>query len=201
MLVARLTELDAVVDFFVIAESTTTFRGGANEPLVDVASPLLTRWKDKIRYVLVEDMPDSGAWAREHHQRRALSRGLYDVEPEDLVLLSDLDEIPCPQAVSRLRRSLPKEPTTLVQDFYYYDTETVRPNSPWCGTVAFSGATAGSLDPSGHKGCKKRDDRKDRERRVALLVLRRGGRSPRQDQELLSYRDSSAYRRGSYQAS
>jgi hypothetical protein len=98
----RLAELDPVVDVHVIAEAPVT-QSGAPKPLVFAENrERFAPWLDKIRHVVVEDMPTGGAdWLREHHQREALSRGLDGLEPDDLVLLSDVDEIPRPDVIER----------------------------------------------------------------------------------------------------
>ena len=109
----RLAELDPVVDVHVIAESTRTF-SGVEKPLhFKENEARFAQWAHKIRHVVVEDSPldmrfspppgiliegDSGHWDREHHQREALMRAVDDLANGDLVLVSDLDEIPRPEA-------------------------------------------------------------------------------------------------------
>lgn len=100
----RLATLDAVVDRFVITEATVTQR---NQP-----KPLhflenqgrFARWLDRIDYVAVEDMPDgegvAADWERERFQRSASERALHDLDGGDMVLVSDLDEIPYPDALA-----------------------------------------------------------------------------------------------------
>lgn len=60
----------------------------------------------KIEYV-IEDFSqlsaDAGAWLKEHTQRNAIVRGLDNAAPSDLVIVSDLDEIPKRDAVVVLR--------------------------------------------------------------------------------------------------
>lgn len=101
------------VDVFVFAESTTTY-AGSPKPLVlsEALAPghALSQLHDdvieaggEIRVVTVDDDPvgddvfqpfgDRARWARENHQRAALLRGMEDLAPDDVVCLSDLDEI------------------------------------------------------------------------------------------------------------
>jgi Glycosyltransferase family 17 len=109
LLEIRLAELDDVVDIHVIAEANVSY-SGRRKPLyflehVERFAP----WKDKIRYIAVDDMPNGQRtiapkhllraaagddnWRRENHQRNALNRGLDGMEADDKVLISDLDEI------------------------------------------------------------------------------------------------------------
>lgn len=108
----RLATLDPVVDIHVIAEAPVTFAGHKKRLILRDHWDRFEPWHDKIRYVEVGGMPrgasvraepgvattacDSDNWLREKHQRAALVAGLHDLEPDDLLFLSDLDEIPNP---------------------------------------------------------------------------------------------------------
>lgn len=109
----RLATLDPVVDVHVIAESTVTYSGDPKPLHFLEHEERFAPWRDKIRYVVVDDMPDgreevmphasfhpadSPRWARENHQRDALHRGCHDLRQDDLVYLSDCDEITTPTA-------------------------------------------------------------------------------------------------------
>lgn len=105
MLDLRLKELQDVVDYHVVVEASHTFTG--------VEKPMhfwqhRERFKDfmhKIVYVTVFDMPTfQNRWEAEYFQRNAIGRGLISTEPADLVLISDADEIPKPQAVRWLKQ-------------------------------------------------------------------------------------------------
>jgi hypothetical protein len=118
LLEIRLATLDEVVDIHVIAEATKTYSGRHKSLYFRENEDRYAPWKDKIRYVVVDDMPGgrntvaprqllraaSGDdnWRREHHQRDALRRGLEGMGPEDKVLLSDLDEILMPEVVDEI---------------------------------------------------------------------------------------------------
>lgn len=114
VLEVRLATLDNVVDLHVIAESRVTFAGERKPLLLQQHWERFEPWHDKIRYLHVEGMPkgddvraepgrpttacDSDRWRREKHQRDFLGEGLHDLEDDDLLFLSDLDEIPNPEA-------------------------------------------------------------------------------------------------------
>lgn len=109
----RLAELDPVVDVHVIAEMPITHTGRAKPLYFQANRERFQPWRHKIRHIVVEDYPEGGSdWLRENHQRDALSRGLEGLEPDDLVLLSDVDEIP--------RR-------TLVEDLWDGNLDVVMP--------------------------------------------------------------------------
>ena len=100
----RLQEMWDVTDYFVIAESNMSHSGKTKDYI------LLDNWNrfkpyaDKIRRIDVNDMPETNdSWVRERFQRRSLGRGLTDMTPEDLVIVSDLDEIPRADAVAMIK--------------------------------------------------------------------------------------------------
>lgn len=100
----RLQEMWDVTDFFVIAESNLS-HSGKEKPY-----HLLDNWErfkpyeSKIRRVQVDDMPETpDSWVRERYQRWSLSKGLTDVSPEDIVITSDLDEIPRAEAIEMIK--------------------------------------------------------------------------------------------------
>jgi hypothetical protein len=95
LLEIRLHELNDVVDYFVIAEANMSHSGNPKEYHLLDNWDRLKPWHHKIRRIAVDDFPQTNnSWVREKFQRDALSRGLTDVDPEDLIIVSDLDEIP-----------------------------------------------------------------------------------------------------------
>jgi beta-1,4-mannosyl-glycoprotein beta-1,4-N-acetylglucosaminyltransferase len=102
LLEIRLTELENIVDRWVITEATKTFSGKAKPLIFEQNRSRFARWSARINYIVVDDMPDGGdAWQRERHQRNALLRGIHDSHPEDGIMVSDADELPHPEAVRR----------------------------------------------------------------------------------------------------
>jgi beta-1,4-mannosyl-glycoprotein beta-1,4-N-acetylglucosaminyltransferase len=105
VLEVKLAEQAPWVDVFVFSESTTTY-AGTPKPLhlTDaLAAGRFAEHAEKIRVVVVDDEPplfqpfqstgDPQRWRRENHQRAALARAMTDLEADDVVCLSDLDEI------------------------------------------------------------------------------------------------------------
>lgn len=98
LLEIRLHELAPVVDFFVLAEAEVTFKGEPKPLVFQSNRDRFAPFAERIRHVVVRDMPrgttKSDNWRRQRYQRNALIAGIEDAGPEDVVLLSDVDEIP-----------------------------------------------------------------------------------------------------------
>lgn len=101
LLELRLRSLWDVVDYFVIVEANRKHTG---EPKIFNFWERQDEFKDflpKIRFVPADmsNVPFKGVgdWAIENAQRNAIMQGLVDAEPDDLILISDLDEIPNPE--------------------------------------------------------------------------------------------------------
>jgi hypothetical protein len=104
----RLHTLAPVMHRFVLAEATRTFSNELKplhfgERVLDDAE--LADFLPQIEHVVIDDMPTASHWPfdREHHQRNALVRGLAQASADDLILVSDCDEIPDPHAIELLR--------------------------------------------------------------------------------------------------
>ena len=95
LLEIRLQELYDTVDYFVIAEANMSHSGNPREYCLLANWERFKQWHDKIRYFQIDDFPvTNNSWVREKFQSVALQRGLTDMAPEDLIIISDLDEIP-----------------------------------------------------------------------------------------------------------
>ena len=95
----RLNILDKYVDYFVISESTKTHQGKSKKINFDVKN--FIKFKDKIKFVVADYDKEinfqthiGGESPVEQHQRNFLMEGIKDASPEDLIILSDSDEIP-----------------------------------------------------------------------------------------------------------
>ena len=108
LLEIRLNTLAPVVDRFVIAEATRTHSGKPKELLFEKNRERYAAFADKITYVVVDDLlPEEEIakdtfnlpWVNENRQRNALIRGLSDAKDDDVIMVSDLDEIPRPECV------------------------------------------------------------------------------------------------------
>ncbi len=97
MLEMKLAEMADWVDRIIIVEATQTYSGRPKPLFLREDDTLLRRYGDKIIYVAHEGLPAAAdsPWARELYQRDLAMRAISGLcAPEDLVLVSDVDEIP-----------------------------------------------------------------------------------------------------------
>ena len=95
----RMNILNDFVDFFVISESTKTHQGKNKKINFDVKN--FPKFKDKIKFIVADydkninfSKHTGGHSPIEQHQRNSLEQGIKNASPNDLVILSDSDEIP-----------------------------------------------------------------------------------------------------------
>ena len=95
----RFNILDEFVDYFVIVESTVNHQGKEKKLQFDIGK--YQKFKKKIKYIIVDDTPENikkphegGESLVEQHQRNSLMKVLNKANDEDLIILSDVDEIP-----------------------------------------------------------------------------------------------------------
>jgi beta-1,4-mannosyl-glycoprotein beta-1,4-N-acetylglucosaminyltransferase len=99
LLEVRLNELYSIVDYFIILESSSTFTKNHKGFLLDLKR--FEKFKNKIIYIQNnEGVRSPNPWETEKFQRNKISEGLNlpflpaKSEEEDMIMLSDLDEIP-----------------------------------------------------------------------------------------------------------
>ena len=99
MLDLRFNILNENVDYFVISESTKDHQGKSKKLNFNINN--FSKYKDKIKYIIADFTKDKnfiehkgGESIIEQHQRNSLSEGLVGANDNDLIILSDSDEIP-----------------------------------------------------------------------------------------------------------
>jgi beta-1,4-mannosyl-glycoprotein beta-1,4-N-acetylglucosaminyltransferase len=102
LLEIRLNVLDQYVDHFVLTESTVTFSGQEKPLYYEENKNLFEKFNHKIIHVVVNDTPDGNPFERDVFQKNAIIRGLENCQDDDIIITSDLDEIPDPEIVSEL---------------------------------------------------------------------------------------------------
>ncbi len=125
LLEIRLNELDEEVDYFVIVESTRTFQKRDKPLYLNLNDERIVKFKDKIIHIVVDDFPNffthwrvPKTWDYENHQRNAISRGLMNAKPDDIIIVSDVDEIP---NAKKLAENINlNKPVVFQQRFFYY---------------------------------------------------------------------------------
>ena len=102
MLKIRLNIMSPVVDKFVISEATETFSGLKKPLYYEENKEMFKEFEDKIIHLVVDDTPPGFTHDRDTFQKNAVTRGLKDCTDEDIIIFSDLDEIPNPEKVKEI---------------------------------------------------------------------------------------------------
>nr|WP_315188412.1 hypothetical protein [uncultured Flavobacterium sp.] len=109
LLEIRLKYLYDVVDYFIIVEADSSYNGQSKQMVFADNQERFLPFKDKIIYVPIslQHFGDQKgvAWEREEYQRNAIKQGLSKLylKDTDLVLISDLDEIPNKDILTTLK--------------------------------------------------------------------------------------------------
>ena len=152
----RLNTLDQFVDYFVIVESKFTHKGDKRD--LKFNPDKFEKFKNKIIYLVYnhqpseiekinnEDSPDEiarkslwNAIYRENGQRNYIEKGLNEANENDIILISDVDEIPNLKNIEF--KNISKKIILFKQNMFYYKFNLHLPNLIWTGT----------------KGCRKKD--------------------------------------------
>lgn len=148
----RLTELDPVVDLFVVVEGDRTHKGELKPSYLPPA--LLRRWAHKL-VVHTATLPAGDGpvwwWRREMAQRNAIGDALarLRLKPDDMVLISDCDEIPRRSFVQQLSALPPDGIAIAQQRLSYYTFNHTAPEVLWTGTRATQYANVDVLGADG----------------------------------------------------
>ena len=147
----RLNTLDKFVKKFVITEATYTHNGSKKKLRFDIEK--FKKFKDKITYLVVDQQPDDifelvegeakdkrgeklilNGMARDYFQRESLKRGLQEALEDDLILISDLDEIPNLKALdfTKIKNNI----LIFEQKMFYYKLDLLYNNYIWFGSKA-----------------------------------------------------------------
>tara|TARA_B100000963_G_scaffold312107_1_gene289376 strand:- start:1006 stop:1815 length:810 start_codon:yes stop_codon:yes gene_type:complete len=132
LLELRLNILDEYVDFFVIVEGNKTWQNNPKKLKFDINK--FTKFKKKIIYIPVTDMPDGiDPYLRENFQRNAIMRGLEKADNDDYIIISDLDEIPNPDQFKNFQNKM--RYAVFKQNHFYYKFNLQNQKQPfWYGS-------------------------------------------------------------------
>ena len=147
----RLNSLDKFVKKFVITEATYTHNGTKKKLNFDINK--FQKFKDKIIYIVVEEEPPSilklddkdnendrgeklilNGMARDYFQREHLSKGLTNATSDDLILISDLDEIPNLEKLEF--NQIKNEIIIFKQKIFFYKLNLLYDKFDWFGSKA-----------------------------------------------------------------
>ncbi len=132
LLELRLNILDEYVDYFVIVEGNKTWQNNPKKLRFNINN--FEKFKNKIIYIPVEDMPEGdNPYTRENHQRNAMKRGILDAKDDDLIIISDLDEIPNPKQIHKFKPNM-RYAVFKQLHFYYKINFQSQKNPYWYGS-------------------------------------------------------------------
>lgn len=142
LLDVRLHELYDEVDYFVLVESVETFRGKSKPLYYDTNKAHFEKFSDKIIHVIVKDrIQITNPWIREEFQRNQIMQGLVDCDKNDIIMISDVDEIIRSNAISPIIKAVKKEnglPVVCQQTPYRFFLNTWESALNWAGTCALT---------------------------------------------------------------
>jgi hypothetical protein len=81
------------VDQFVIVEADHTFQNQPKPFLLKDNWERFAQWHSKMRLITVESRLNRDPWANERNQREAILEGLADAQPDDMIIIGDVDEV------------------------------------------------------------------------------------------------------------
>lgn len=147
----RLNILDKFIDKFIIVESAYTHSGKEKKLIFDINKYL--KFKDKINYIVLKDPPEGieeinkndsdseisrkeilNALKRENLQRNTIYNGLKDVDKNDWIIISDLDEIPDLTNINF--NNIKNKIIFFKQKVFYYKLNLELKKLRWIGTKA-----------------------------------------------------------------
>lgn len=145
----RLNILWDKVDYFVIVESKYNHKGEPRDLNFDIKK--FNKFKSKIIYIIHDLIPENiekvlnkddegtkskkeifNAYKRENSQRNYIEKGLSKAGRDDIIMISDLDEIPNLKNVNL--KNLKEKIILFKQKMFYYKLNLQASNINWVGT-------------------------------------------------------------------
>ena len=147
----RLNVLNSYVSKFVITEATYTHNGASKKLKFDINN--FRKFKDKIKYIVVDNQPPNilqinnndnskkkgqkkifNGYARDNYQRNKLWDGIKEAADNDIVIVSDLDEIPNLKNINF--NKINNKIIQFKQKMFYYKFNLYYPKFDWFGSKA-----------------------------------------------------------------
>lgn len=145
----RLNQLNQHVDYFIIVESTFNHKGEKKDLNFDINK--FEKFKDKIKYFILDNQSpeieeiktdDSeyeksskyilNGYRRDHYQRNYLSKGIKYADENDIIIISDIDEIPKLENVNF--KEVENDLILFNQKMCYYRFNLYHENYNWVGS-------------------------------------------------------------------
>ena len=149
----RLNVMNDYVDKFVITEASYMHNGKPKKLNFDINK--FSKFKDKIIYIAIENQPPNlfeikdsdddekdtrgqklvlNGYKRDNFQRQMANQALKNIDPEDWILINDIDEIPDLRNVNI--KKVKSKFIIFKQQIFYYKFNLLYPSTPWYGTRA-----------------------------------------------------------------
>ena len=147
----RLNTLHEYVDYFIIVESCFTHKGDKRDLKFNLDN--FAKFKEKIIYLIYDKEPVQvdpiikgddenlknhksifNASYRENGQRNFIIEGIKNAEDNDIILVSDIDEIPNLENINF--KDFKEKLIFFNQEMFYYRFNLKLPNYNWVGTKA-----------------------------------------------------------------
>lgn len=126
----RLNILNEYVDYFVIIEGNKTHSGRPKKKNFDIKK--FIKFRKKIKYFFIEMPNNMNSWQLENFQRDQIVKGLNYAKAEDIILISDCDEIP--DIKYSMKNIENNKVYVFEQKLFYYKLNLLNPVYPWHGT-------------------------------------------------------------------
>ena len=147
----RLNYLDKFVDHFIIVESTFNHKGEKKSLNFDANK--FSKFKNKIKYFILDAQPSNiekiddndtedkkskkyilNGYKRDHFQRNYITNGIKDAEQDDIIIISDIDEIPNLEKLDF--KKIQDDLIFFNQKMCYYKFNLYQKNYNWVGSRA-----------------------------------------------------------------
>ena len=139
LLELRLEEHYNYVDYFVIAEANKTHQGRDKIYYLEENWDRYAKYHDKIIHIKVDDMPThDNAWVLENYQRNALAKGYENADDNDIIVISDLDEVMRAETFELMREDNQHTVFICRCPLFYFKVNyiMVKPKSYWVNGMA-----------------------------------------------------------------
>lgn len=128
MLESRLNYLDSYVDHFVIVESNRSYTGIKKDLIFDSNKLRFKKFIHKITYLpFLPKSETVDSWTFEFNQRDHITNGIKQFSGDDIVIVSDIDEIPNPILFTPISKFLDENENNvarLIQSMFLYNLQT-----------------------------------------------------------------------------
>ena len=138
LLFYRLSILNDVVDKFILVEATKTFSGKAKPLYYENNKLMFSQFQHKIVHIIEDELLSKNElkniqnvgcsgndyWMNENKQRNSINKGLEVIKNElnddDYIFISDVDEIPNPDALIKLKNNDKINNIGVLCEYFYY---------------------------------------------------------------------------------